>query len=70
MVVKLEEIVKTANLNTLTNLQARNKLQAYFPNITMKLYKSRIKQKINEVAKQMLMKQDEKNDDNDDYCNV
>ena len=53
MEAKIEEIVKNSDLNTLTNRQVKDQLSGYFPDVNIKTYKSRIKEKINEVAKQL-----------------
>ena len=51
MEIKIEDIVRNSDLNTLTNRQVKAKLSEFFPNVNIKAYKSRIKEKINEVAK-------------------
>merc|ERR1712130_724537 len=50
MEVKIEEIVRNADLNTLTNRQVKDKLRQCFEGINIKIYKTFIKDKINAVA--------------------
>ena len=52
MEIKIEEIVRNADLNTLTNRQVKKQLMEHFPGVNIKAYKTRIKEKINAVAEQ------------------
>jgi len=51
--VKIEEIVRAADLNELTNRQVKKQLAAIFPEVNIKIYKQRIKKKINDVAAEL-----------------
>ena len=50
MEIKVEEIVRSADLNTLTNREVKDKLKECFEGINIKIYKAFIKVKINSVA--------------------
>lgn len=51
--IKIEEIVRSANLNELTNRQVKKQLAECFPDVNIKSYKQRIKEKINAVAAEL-----------------
>merc|ERR1711879_646123 len=51
--VKIEYIVRHANLNELTNREVKRQLAESFPDVNIKSYKQRIKEKINAVAAEL-----------------
>eukprot|EP01084_Bolivina_argentea_P034458 63745_1 len=54
MEIKIEDIINNAELNTLTMNQIKTQLTECFPAVDMKIYKKKIKGKINEIVQKII----------------